>query len=1168
VSTERWERVQQLVEAALALPESERSAHVESTAPHDVALRDEVLSLLAAPAVDTIPTPWLAAIVADTPSRFAAGGRVADRYRIERLLGEGGMGEVYEAFDEELSITVALKTLRLTGRTEAALPRLKLEGLLARAIWHPGVCRVFDVAVHDDADGATCFLAMELLHGPTLAERLRESGRLPPDVVRQLAEPIAAGLAAAHEAGVAHLDLKPANIMLVSDSEGERPVVTDFGMARFATPAESSESDSGSGAVAGTPAYMAPEQVRGETAGPAADIYAFGILLLEMLTGAPPFLGKSSLDTALKRLIEAPPLPSSRVPGLDPIWDAVIGRCLALEPERRFARATDVIEALQGRSPTAEMAMPDATRHLRDSLPQELDLFVGREAELESLDTAMAAGVRLVTLVGPGGMGKTRLAVHYARRHRESWPGGVWLANLAEAHDANGIASAVAGSLGIPLGRGDAIAQLGYALAGAGRCLLVLDGFERVAACAADTLGRWPDMAPGLRCVVTTRERLNLEAEVVLPVESLEVEAGVELFLARAEALRPGIEFAGNDRTAVRSIVELIDAMPLAIELAAARIRVMSVVEILDRMQRRFQLLAGGRSAHHETLETTIEGSWELLTPSERNAWAQASVFEGGFTLESAEAVLVIDSGSIGSGLIDVLRSLVDKSLVRVVVPAGESGPANPRFLLYASLQEFARARLSAAQARAVADRHGEWYARLGAADGIEALEGPGGVERWHRIERELDNLTAACRRAARDGGARTTADCFRATWAVLKLRGPFAALVELGHAVLLHLPAGIEAAHVRLAMGEAGLFAGAHDAARVQLEAALSVAREASDPRLTGRILFILGRVDHDQARLAEALEHFEASVIALREANDRRFEGCVINAIGMTHHLAGRIDDSRHHHEAALVIARELGDRRTEGVTLSNLGIFYQNIGRPEEARRHFEAALAIHRALANRRSEGITRLNLGSLATDVGNATEARPHLEEALAIARAIGARRSEGVAFAALGELLVDQGEWSEARDFLESALVIHREVHDRVSEGIVLGALGRFHHHMGDVGAARAHYEAALELHRAVGDRRYEGAVLTNLALLLAAQGSVEAAREALRRAEHLLREIDARVDVGKLLCVRADVERQTGNPAAAEAALEEARAIAEAVGAGPDSELARLLAARSPHSR
>src|SRR6187455_1068556 len=125
------------------------------------------------------------------------------------------MGEVYEAFDEELSITVALKTLRLTGAAQEALPRLKLEGLLARAIWHPGVCRVFDVAVPEDADGSTCFLAMERLHGPTLAERLRESGRLAPDVVLPLAESIAAGLAAAHAAGVAHLDLKPANIMLV-----------------------------------------------------------------------------------------------------------------------------------------------------------------------------------------------------------------------------------------------------------------------------------------------------------------------------------------------------------------------------------------------------------------------------------------------------------------------------------------------------------------------------------------------------------------------------------------------------------------------------------------------------------------------------------------------------------------------------------------------------------------------------------------------------------------------------------------------------------------------------------------------------------------------------------------------------------------------------------------
>jgi serine/threonine protein kinase len=240
------------------------------------------------------------------------------------------MGDVYEARDEELSIPVAIKMLRLAaGERPEALRRLKREVLLARAVADPHVCRVFDLGRHVDAAGPVWFLSMEFLPGETLAERLRKRRRLDSAAAWPIAEQMIAGLAAAHRAGVVHRDFKSANVMLVQDSEGERAIVTDFGVARGRggsteaepekpRPVRASSQATSSGGLVGTPAYMAPEQVRGEEAGPAADIYALGVVLFEMVTGRWPYEGRSGLEIALRRLSEPAPSPRLHVPELDP----------------------------------------------------------------------------------------------------------------------------------------------------------------------------------------------------------------------------------------------------------------------------------------------------------------------------------------------------------------------------------------------------------------------------------------------------------------------------------------------------------------------------------------------------------------------------------------------------------------------------------------------------------------------------------------------------------------------------------------------------------------------------------------------------------------------------------------------------------------------------------
>jgi DNA-binding response OmpR family regulator len=293
-------------------------------------------------------------------SVFQTGDVVAFRFRIVRYLARGGMGELYEAEDLELRERVALKTILSTiADDERSILLFKREVHLARQVTHPNVCRIYDVFRHrpSGADGPALevvFLAMELLHGETLADKLHRDGRLQTTDILPIARQMAAGLAAAHRVGVVHRDFKSHNVMLVKPDASDqemRVVVTDFGLARRSSQDETtgfSLSLADTGEISGTPAYMAPEQVEGDAVTPATDVYAFGVVLYELVTGTWPFVADTPIRTAIKRLHEAPTPPRVHVPDVNPRWEATILRCLARQPGDRFASLGEVVASLEG----------------------------------------------------------------------------------------------------------------------------------------------------------------------------------------------------------------------------------------------------------------------------------------------------------------------------------------------------------------------------------------------------------------------------------------------------------------------------------------------------------------------------------------------------------------------------------------------------------------------------------------------------------------------------------------------------------------------------------------------------------------------------------------------------------------------------------------------------
>jgi predicted ATPase/class 3 adenylate cyclase/Tfp pilus assembly protein PilF len=808
-------------------------------------------------------------------------------------------------------------------------------------------------------------------------------------------------------------------------------------------------------------------------------------------------------------------------------------------------------------------------RAIRNNLPGERDAFVGRAAELRALAQRLDAGTRLLTVLGPGGTGKTRLVHRYGLTWLGDWPGGVYFCDLSDAHSIDGIHSAVAVALGIPLGRAESGLQLGHAIAGRGRCLIILDNFEQVVEHAPASLGRWLDRAAQASFIVTSRARLQLPGEEVMTLDPLPVQGdALELFVLRARAQQADFTLGDGNRAAVAEVVRLLDGLPLAIELAAARTRVLSPVQLVERLSDRFSLLAGARgaAARQATLKAAIDWSWDLLTPWEQAAFAQCSVFERGFTLPAAERVLDLSAWPAAPQTIDAVQALVDKSLLRSWIPAEQAryDIEEPCFGMFLSIHEYAAEKLVASgpAARSAAEqRHERYFAAFGTDEAIEALYRHGGIRRRHALALELDNLATACRRAVQRGHGDTAVAAFRAAWEVLDQQGPYALGAALGDRVLA-LEGITPSLRIvaRWTRALAAWRAGRMDDAAAWLAQALALARESHDRSREGGVLFSWGNLHGEQGRMDEAQRCYEAALAIQREVGQRRLEGVILGNLGNVHGEQSRGEAARACYDAALAIHREIGNRNGEGVALGNLGNLLCDQGRMDEARATYLQALAITRETGNRASEGGVLGNLGSLDYEQGRLDEARANFEAALAIHREVGNRPVEGLVLANIGVAYRDQGRMDEAHERLEAALEIHREVGNRRDEGFVLGNLGLLRLEQGRWEDARQHLEAALAAHRDVGNRRHEGAVLGGLAELGVRQGQVAEALVMLTEGEAILREVADPMELGKLLCIRGQAELKRGAVDAARRALDEAESLASATGAGPHSALRRAI--------
>jgi len=484
------------------------------------------------------------------------------------------------------------------------------------------------------------------------------------------------------------------------------------------------------------------------------------------------------------------------------------------------------------------------TTDVPSNLPGEVTAFVGRASELERLQ-GLLAGSRVLTLSGPGGSGKTRLALALANQVRGSFPHGVWFVDLASVRDPALVEASIAAAIGVKESADVAVTDALRTHLRERISLLVLDNLEQLLPDAGDTVARLIRESPGLRIVVTSRELLRIGGEQGYVVPPLDLDSGISLFEDRARAHRPDLNLAGDNARVVREICERLGGLPLAIELAAARTRLLSPAQILDRLSKTLDLAGGTRDLpeRQRTLRGAIDWSFELLSEPDRRLFRRLAVFAGGWTADAAMAVAEAD-GDLGIDLLEGLESLVDKSLVRLDRISGDDASlAETRFGMHPLLREYAIERLDASGERAALEaRHTAFYVELAEALGKVILI-VGGQEAIRRFDREDHNMRAVLDRSIGAGDPVPGLRVMGAIWRWFQQRGR----LREGRALLAQLlPMPTADPLIRLAglVAEGGLaywmndFEAAGGAYRERLE----LADATGDPTLSADANYDLG--------------------------------------------------------------------------------------------------------------------------------------------------------------------------------------------------------------------------------------------------------------------------------------------------------------------------------------
>jgi non-specific serine/threonine protein kinase len=942
-------------------------------------------------------------------------GKTISHYKVLEKLGGGAMGVVYRAEDLKLKRSVAIKFLppELT-RDPKAKERLIQEAQAASALDHTNICNIHEI---DETEDGQIFMILAYYEGETLKKKIQR-GPLKLEDTIDIAVQVAQGLAKAHERGIIHRDIKPANLMIKKDRVVK---VVDFGLAILAEQTELARDD----AVSGTLAYMSPEQVSGEVVDHRTDIWSLGVVLYEMLTGKLPFEGEYEQALVYSILNEEPePISNLRL-GVPRELEQIVDKAMAKRPEQRYQHISDVLVDLETLKKSVDSGTTISTAggdaySIPNNLPLQLTSFIGRDQQMTDVRQLLRKN-RLLTLTGAGGCGKTRLALEVARNLLGDFSDGVWLSEFATLVDSSLVPHTVAATLGLKEESNRPLTKTLVNYLKGKKMLLVLDNCEHlIAACRSlvDTLLRG---CPELRVLATSRERLTITGEVMyqipplsipeakkvqVPLSQLHQIEAVRLFLERANAVRAGFNLSQENAPAIVKICRRLDGIPLALELAAARLGVMAVEDIARRLDDRFGLLAAGTKnslPQHQTLSALIDWSYDHLSEVERELFCRLSVFAGGWTLDSAEAVCA-GNGIQRSKVLDLHSRLVNRSLVEMDAERGRRTGVT-RYRMLGIMQEYARNHLKEQERVEVWLKHQDYFLAL-AEESARHLTGPEQTTWAMRLEAENDNLRAALDRYTRKGS----------------------------NALLALQMAG--------ALGRFWYMRGRWSEGRNLLSEILARPDTQQRTEFRARALDWTGWLAYFQGEFKQALTVLEESLNIWRELGNSLGIAQTLNNLGAVANGQGNYEQSRIYHAESLAIRRKHGDRRSIAVSLHNLGEVYLSQEDYDQARKSFEESLPIFKEVGYLMGVADSLNSLGIAAEGQGDYDYARACYEESLS--NRLDRQEPNGVSESLhnLGQLAVRQGQLNQARVYYMQSLMIRQKLGNRLHIADSLEGLG------------------------------------------------------------------------------------------------------------------------------
>jgi predicted ATPase/DNA-binding SARP family transcriptional activator len=828
---------------------------------------------------------------------------------------------------------------------------------------------------------------------------------------------------------------------------------------------------------------------------------------------------------------------------------------------------------------TQEFPPPNAAPGPVGRLPLSFTRFFGREEEIARLrDLLLSEQTRLVTLTGPGGAGKTRLALEVAASLGGPFQSAIWFVPLVDLADPCLIADKVRDALRLP--RSANVQPLEQVVAALSRqsSLLLLDNFEHLLPEGGLTVRMLLERVPTLTCLVTSRRRLDLAGERECPVPPLPTPEGAEtpeelircasvhLFVDRAQTVHPEFQVTKANAAAVAALCRRLEGIPLALELAAARAQVLTPAQMVAHLEQRFDFLVSRKrdaATRHRSLRAALDWSYQLLSPALRRFFARLSVFRGGWTLAAAEAVC---EEPLALEYLEQLRecsmALAESSVMRraAAVKCSEEHPSaddsqrttpdggsEMRFRVLETLREYAWEQLAPEERDLLQRRHTEYYLTL-AEQAEPTLRGPHQQFWLSRLEQEHDNLRVALAwsigagadpptclvpRGSPEAGLRLAGALWRfwdlrgywnegRAWLAKALARSSAPERPVGRAKALHA-----AAWLARRQGDFGT-------ARTLAEEGVALFRGLGDRTNLALALVALGFAFKDPGDYEAALPRFEESVALFRAVDDPWGLAVALDGLAQTLCVMGSVRESRAPFAESLALMRRLGDQSMIARFLTHQGAVVHCQGDYRTARAMVDEILALYREVGDRLGMARTLAALGSLAHAWDDDQTARSHIDESLAILRELGPCHTLAFALDDLARLARDQGDFAMARSLLEEGLAIFRRTGERhrIAEWFVL--LGEVARCQGDTAGARARYEESLTIYRELGDTWGMLGALNCLWLLTRHPGDDAAARALYEKCRSLHRELSHKGAIAQSCDDLGAMARHHGDLAAA----------------------------------